>query len=82
MKLKIIRVTLITILVGVGGIGISWNNYINNTNTPYDEIGIEINSRMPFVLRKYGCDKLKATFKGMLPPHGCAKVDDMGRGWL
>ncbi len=59
-----------------------WYSYVTNTKSPYDEIGIELNSRMPLPLRKWGCDQLQANFKRGLPPHGCAQPNGTGKEWL
>lgn len=71
---------LITVVLAVAIVTLGrWYFYISNTTSPYDEVGIELNSRMPYPLRKYGCGKLQATFVNALPPYGCG--DDQGR-WI
>jgi hypothetical protein len=53
---------------------------VTNTETPYDEVGIEFNSRMPGPINKWGCDKLHATFGNVAPPYGCG-ANDGTRNW-
>lgn len=48
--------------------------------SPYDEVGIELNSRLPLPLRKWSCDKLHATFGSVLPPYGCSTEN--GATWI
>ena len=72
-------VVLMVVVVGVV-LGGFWYRYVSNTESPYDEVGIELNSRMPDPVRKWGCDKLQATFAGALPPYGCQAGD--GRAWI
>lgn len=77
---------ILGILVGITlGIGLlfggQWYLYVTNTESPYDEVGIAINSRMPGVIRKWGCDQLQQTFKNALPPYGCQNLADPNR-WM
>ena len=59
-----------------------WYSYVTNTSELYDEIGIDLNSRMPLPIRKWGCDQLQANFKRALPPHGCSNPNGTGKEWL
>lgn len=68
---KTIRILAIVILAPVLLLGFQWHRYVTNKETPYDEVGITLNSWMPAPVRKWGCDQLKATFANSLPPHGC-----------
>ena len=77
---RLLRLVVILVVVFAVVIGSFWSKYVSNTESPYDEIGIELNSRMPDPIRKWGCDKLQATFAGALPPYGCAVGD--GRVWM
>jgi len=76
---------LVSILFGglvavVAVVGYQWYGYIANTDTPFDEVGIDLNNMMPGPVRDYGCRRLKETFGAKtLPPYGCA--DGTGRGW-
>jgi hypothetical protein len=64
--------------VTVGG---AWYSYVTNTETPYQEVGIELNSRMPGPINQWGCDRLRQTFGKSLPPYGCQAPQGDGRQW-
>ncbi|MFA5958238.1 hypothetical protein [Hyphomicrobium sp.] len=74
------RTLLIIIVAGVIFFGQRWYSYVNNKTSPYDEVGIQINSAMPGPIRKWGCDKLHANFASALPPYGCQAPD--GKSWI
>ena len=80
-SIQIFIAIVMTIFVFVGS---QWYTYIKNTKSPYDEIGIELNSRMPYPVRKWGCDQLKKTFPRHLPPYGCAASSEKGKefNWI
>lgn len=69
---KLLAVLLVAAASVVAIIGGRWWIYVTNTSDPLDEVGIELNSRMPEPLRKWGCAQLKANFRDRLPPYGCA----------
>lgn len=79
---KLLMGALIAALFVIGSVGWRWYSYVTNTESPYDEVGITFNSRMPYPLRKWGCDKLQKTFAGALPPYGCKGQGPSGRDWL
>jgi hypothetical protein len=54
---------------------------VTNGKTPYDEVGIGLNSYMPQPLRGWGCQQLRKEFGKMLPPYGCESPDDRRR-WM
>jgi hypothetical protein len=76
---RLIRLVLIIVIASAGFIGYRWYQYVSNTNSPYDEVGITLNSYMPEPINKWGCDRLKQTFGSGLPPAGCASGD--GKQW-
>lgn len=76
---KVILVVLVVLVAVSAFIGQRWYSYVSNTVSPYNEVGIEINTRMPAALNKWGCDKLHATFGDVVPPYGCAAAD--GTAW-
>jgi hypothetical protein len=60
---------LVAIAVVIGG---RWYSYVAYAADPYDEVGIELNSRMPGPIRQMGCDMMKERFENKaLPPYGC-----------
>lgn len=69
---KLLTVFVIAVILVFGAIGGRWLLYVTNTSDPLDEVGIELNSRMPEPLRKWGCAQLKENFANRLPPYGCA----------
>ncbi|WP_026868686.1 hypothetical protein [Inquilinus limosus] len=71
---------LIGVVIGAAVVsGFTWYRYVTNTESPYDEIGIALNSHMPATLRDWGCAQLKTRFGSGLPPHGCQAAD--GKAW-
>lgn len=77
---RLLRLVVLMAVVVAAVLGGYWYSYVTNSESPYQEIGIELNSRMPDPIRKWGCDKLHVTFAGALPPYGCATGD--GRTWM
>lgn len=77
---RVFRLILIVIVIFVVVLGGYWFRYVTNTDSPYQEVGIELNSRLPEPMRKWGCDKLRSNFKGAVPPYGCSTGD--GTTWL
>ncbi|OLP44607.1 hypothetical protein [Rhizobium oryziradicis] len=77
---RLLRLLVIMAITGAVIFGWRWYTYVTNTETPYQEVGIDINSRMPGPLNRWGCDRLHATFANMLPPYGCQSVTD-ARQW-
>lgn len=68
---KAIRILVIAIAAPLLLLGFQWHRYVTNKDTPYNEVGITLNSWMPQPIRKWGCDQLKASFPNSLPPDGC-----------
>ncbi|MFN3500294.1 MAG: hypothetical protein ACK40A_18025 [Pannonibacter indicus] len=72
MKIVKFFLTLIIGLAVIGGyLGFRWHQYVTNTDSPYDEIGITLNSYMPAPVNQWGCNQLKVNFGNQLPPYGC-----------
>ena len=64
--------TVVAVLLGVlGTVGWRWYSYVTAGESPYDEVGIELNSRAPSPLRTWGCTRLADRFPGSVPPYGC-----------
>ncbi|MFL0694839.1 MAG: hypothetical protein ACJLUP_23020 [Agrobacterium tumefaciens] len=78
--MPIVRFALIVIVALFAVVGGRWYAYVSNTSSPYDEVGIEINSRLPQFLRKWGCDRLQQSFPDSVPPYGCGTSDS--RSWI
>ncbi len=72
---------VIAVIIAVFAVmGQRWYQYVTAAPDPYDEVGIELNSRMPLPLRKWGCYQLQKRFGDQLPPYGCTADD--GKNWM
>lgn len=72
MKLvKFFTTIILSAILMCGYPAFRWYQYVTNTETPYDEVGITLNNYMPAPLNKWGCYQLKTNFGTQLPPHGC-----------
>ncbi|MDQ0391201.1 hypothetical protein [Labrys monachus] len=70
---RLLRILIVVVVAFIAVIGGRWYAYVTNTTDPFDEVGIELNSRMPGPLNAWGCSRLKETFGNKtLPPYGCA----------
>lgn len=70
----------VLLLAILGTFGVRWYAYVTNTGSPFDEVGIGLNARVPEPLRAWGCGRLKATFADRtLPPQGCGTRGDPAR---
>lgn len=77
---RLVQLIIIAAIAFAATLGGRWYIYVTNSDTPYDEVGIALNSSLPLPLRKWGCDQLKKNFSRGLPPHGCSAGD--GRQWI
>ncbi len=77
--LKVVLVTLIAATVVTLYVGKRWYDYVSKAKSPYDEVGIELNSRAPEPLNRWGCAQLQERFASAVPPYGCATGN--GRQW-
>jgi len=80
-KFKIVIVVLAIVAAFMGRMGHRWYDYVTAAKSPYDEVGIDLNIRMPLFLRKWGCYQLQKRFGDSLPPHGCQSGDG-SRNWM
>ena len=64
-------VAVAILLAGTGTLGWHWYRYVTVGETPYDEIGIEMNRRLPAPLRDWGCARVAERFPRAVPPYGC-----------
>ncbi|WP_342152246.1 hypothetical protein [Methylorubrum sp. SB2] len=67
----VVTVAVGILLAGVGTLGWQWYRYVTAGDTPYDEVGIEVNRRLPEPLRTWGCARIKERFPRAVPPYGC-----------
>lgn len=77
---KAVFIVIVALIAFAALVLFQWHSYVTNKESPYDEVGIELNRYMPAPMQKWGCDQLKETFGNKaLPPYGCA--DETGRSW-
>lgn len=77
---KLILLVLVSAIFYVGYTYVSYVKNWNNAETPFDEVGIDLNSYMPGFIQDWGCAQLKAEFGNKtLPPYGCSAAT--GKGW-
>lgn len=77
--IRLIRILMTVAIAAVAVLGFRWYQYVDNKESPFDEVGIALNAAMPGPINQWGCTRLKATFGSGLPPHGCATNN--GRQW-
>lgn len=63
---------LLSVVLFLGVMTYFWYSYVTNTDSPYDDVGIGLNSAAPSFMSEWGCVKLKENFPKSLPPHGCS----------
>lgn len=66
-----VTVAIAIFIAGIGTIGWRWYSYVTAGASPYDEVGIEVNRRLPEPLRAWGCERIKERFLRAVPPYGC-----------
>lgn len=81
MRKALLFLVVVAIFAG-GSVMSRWYDYVTSSDGLYDELGITFNSKMPYPLRKWGCDKLKENYAGALPPLGCKAEGGTGRDWI
>ncbi len=78
--MKLLKILVVVAIALAAMIGQRFYSYVTNTETPFNEVGIEMLRYSPAPLRDWGCGKLKETFGNKtLPPYGCATGD--GTRW-
>ena len=75
----LIRILLTIVIAPNAVLGFRWYQYVGNSESPFDEVGIALNATMPGPVRQWGCHRLKLTFGNGLPPRGCVTSD--GKEW-
>jgi hypothetical protein len=76
-----VAVILFSAIAFLGVMGFRWYAYVTNVETPYDEVGIGLNSFVPQPFRGWGCQQLQKQLGKMLPPSGCESPND-GKRWM
>jgi hypothetical protein len=70
MRRLVTLVVAVLVAVVVSAFG-GYYNYVTNSETPFDEVGIGLAKYMPGPVRTWGCGKLHDRFGNTLPPYGC-----------
>jgi hypothetical protein len=53
-------------------VGQGYYRWVAQSETPFEELGIELHSYMPAPVQAWGCARLRARFEGKtIPPLGC-----------
>lgn len=79
-RLRFAVIGPVLLLAVLGIFGLRWYRYVTNAETPFDEVGIDLNARVPEPLRRWGCGRLEASFgAGTPPPRGCGAPGDPRR---
>jgi len=77
---KVALVLLALVILFMGRMVHRWHDYVTSAKSPYDEVGSDLNTRMPLFMRKWGCSQLQKRFGDAPPPLGC-KNGTGGWGW-
>ena len=54
-----------------GSFGWPWYQWATAGESPYDEVGIDVNNMMPAPMHNWACARIAQRFPGTLPPSGC-----------
>ncbi len=63
---------LAVVLVGLGTPTWKWHAWATVGGSPYDEIGIDVNSYMTKPLHDWACGRIKERFPNSIPPWDCS----------
>jgi len=72
---RAMRLVIITVLAAIVLMGGRWYLYVAHSESPYDEVGIELNSHMPAPLRAWGCARVAKRFPGTIALYGCTPAE-------
>ncbi len=73
-KLRWKQLLLAAIIAVAAVLGGRWFYYVAFADSPFDEVGIQINALMPGPINRFGCDLLEQRFgTKTMPPMGCGK---------
>ena len=64
-------VVLAIVLVSLGTPVWQWYRWATAGDSPYDEIGIDLNAYMPGPIHDWACSRIAQRFPGSIPPYGC-----------
>ena len=69
---QILPVVGAVVIVGLAVPTWQWYRWATAGDTPYDEIGIDLNGWMPKPLHDWACSRIAARFPRSIPPYGCS----------
>jgi len=75
---RAVTLVLVILMAAAGLFGGRWYLYVAHGDSPYDEVGIALNTHMPAPLRAWGCARMAARFAGTVPPYGCTAAEGAG----
>ncbi len=74
---RIIPALVAVLIASISVVGYRYNDWVSNSEGPYDEVGIGLHGYMPTFIQNWGCAKLQLRFGGKaLPPYGCGDAAD------
>ena len=68
---QILPVVVAIVIVGLATPLWQWYRWATSGDSPYAEIGIDLNAYMPGPLHDWACNRIAQRFPGALPPYGC-----------
>ena len=68
---QVLPVVFAVVLVGLAVPVWKWHAWATSGDSPYDEIGIDVNLYMPAPLRDWACGRIAERFPRSVPPYGC-----------
>ena len=71
---KLSRILPLVFAIVVAGLVVpvwQWYRWATAGDSPYDEVGIDLNAYMPGPMRGWACARIAQRFPGSLPPYGC-----------
>ncbi len=71
---KLAQVLPVVVGITLAGLAVpcwKWYQWATAGETPYDSIGIDMNSFMPAPLHDWACDRIAQRFPRSIPPYGC-----------
>jgi hypothetical protein len=77
MLKKALAILAAVFVVVTAMIGQRYYAWAAQSDSPFDEVGIELHRYMPAAVQNWGCAKLSERFGGKtLPPYGCQDLND------
>ena len=71
LVLLVLGIPLVVIASAGAAFGWPWYKWATAGESPYDEVGIDVNNMMPSPLHNWACARIAQRFPHTLPPSGC-----------